>query len=228
MPVAFKDILIVDDDKDIRVLMRKMLEVVGARVIEYDTVAGALEYTLQSPPHLILLDLKMPGHTGYDFLKARNRSRMLQKVPVIVVSGSRDKNSVYQAIALGAADYVVKPLQTKVLLQKVRKYLKDNAFFVYKFTIGERPKANMLVNAEIISFNKTHFKLDAPIKIEKNATIKMESRFLNNIGCGNVAIKSANYPAMYLDNKRYINTVQFVGASAEEIKKITQAMKKFG
>lgn len=60
MAVVNKDILLVDDDREIRVLMRKMLEVVGANVLEQDSVEGALKYSLASPPHLILLDLRMP------------------------------------------------------------------------------------------------------------------------------------------------------------------------
>lgn len=228
MPVVNKDILIIDDDKEIRVLMRKMLEVVGANVQEKESVEEALRHSLASPPHLILLDLKMPRHSGFDFLMARNKSPILQKVPVVVVSGSRDKESIYRAISLGAADYVVKPLQTKTILQKVRKYLKDNAFFRYEFPKDQRPAASLQVSGEVTAFNKTYFKLEAPVKIEKNTTVKVEARVLKKIGGGQLVMKTANYPALYLENKRYLNTVQMVGATAEEIKQLKEAMKKFG
>ena len=226
MAVVNKDILLVDDDREIRVLMRKMLEVVGANVLEQDSVEGALKYSLASPPHLILLDLRMPKRSGFDFLKARNKSALLQQVPVVVVSGSRDKDSIYKAIQLGASDYVVKPLNTKTILQKVRKYLKDNSFFGYEFVKGEEPKVEIQMTGQITGFNKTSFKLETSVKIEENTQIQLQAQFVKTVECEELVLKTSMHPARYQEDKRFQNTVQIVGASAKEAKKIQEAMKK--
>lgn len=228
MSLAHKDILIIDDDREIRVLMKRIIDAAGANCIEQDNVEGGIDYAMASPPHLILLDLKMPKHSGFDFLKVRNKSQALQTIPVLVVSGSRDKDSVYKALSLGAADYIVKPLETKTLLQKIRKYLKDHAFYSYRFPEDEQPEAELSFKGHITKVNKTHFSLEAPVKILPHSQMRIQSRFLKMIDADDQTFKTSMRPPFYLEDRTYLNTVQFLGVDEESIQKIQELMKKAG
>src|SRR5690242_19224740 len=96
-----KDILVVDDEADIRLLARKILEGDGAIVVDCPDIATALTSAQKKVPHLILTDLTMPGGSGFDLLAKKRQIPELQTVPVIVLSGMKDRDSVSRAIALG-------------------------------------------------------------------------------------------------------------------------------
>jgi CheY-like chemotaxis protein len=112
-------ILIVDDDLDIRETLCELLEAEGYRCAGAANGQEALEYLRQRPsPGLILLDLMMPVMDGFDFRSAQLATESWRQIPVIVVSASgRSKQA---ALDMAVADYLEKPIDVALLLQKVR------------------------------------------------------------------------------------------------------------
>src|SRR5690349_19564738 len=96
-----KEILIVEDAQDVRLLVRRVLESEGARVVEADSVDAGLSMAEKETPHLVILDLELPGQNGFDFLNARKEHPKVKDIPTIILSGKKDKTSVVQAIGLG-------------------------------------------------------------------------------------------------------------------------------
>ena len=74
-------------------------------------------------PRLILLDLMMPFEDGFTVLKKLAADERLKKIPVIVLSAKDTREDVVRAMKLGAVDYIVKPVDEKSLLKKIRKDL---------------------------------------------------------------------------------------------------------
>lgn len=115
-------ILIIDDDPDIRTLMQKVLEKEGYSVATAKHKEEALELINQSQPLLILLDVLLSGADGREFCKWLKANSGTAHIPVIIFSAhpsiNDDKVKTY-----GADDFIAKPLNTELLIQKVEKHL---------------------------------------------------------------------------------------------------------
>lgn len=119
-----KQIVAVDDSA----IILKMLEkVLGEKYEMHAFVSGtrALQYLKDRTPDLIILDIDMPEIDGYEMLKRIKERGHLTEVPVIFLTSNNDKTHVVKAVAGGARDYVVKPIDEDVLLEKVHLLLDD-------------------------------------------------------------------------------------------------------
>ena len=114
-----KNILVVDDERDVAEFMRDLLEDNGYGVtVAYDGVE-AMEKIRERKPDLILLDLQMPEETGTGLYRKLHTRSDLKHIPVIVVSGLAGRN-----IAVSKSVTVIdKPPEEKEVLEEVRKAL---------------------------------------------------------------------------------------------------------
>jgi len=117
-------ILVVDDDADVRDVVRSAFEREGFSVDEAGDGEVALSRIAATSPSLIVLDLGLPKIRGLDVLR---RVRAERTVPVIVLSGLSDETDRVIGLELGADDYVVKPFSPRELLARVRSVLRRAA-----------------------------------------------------------------------------------------------------
>lgn len=114
-------ILIVDDQRSQVRLLEKVLQNEGFEVITaYDGVEG-LRKIREEIPDLVVLDIIMPGLDGLNTLKLLRQS---YNMPVIMLTTESEKETVCEALALGADDYVVKPFHARQLLARIQAKLK--------------------------------------------------------------------------------------------------------
>jgi DNA-binding NarL/FixJ family response regulator len=127
MPAAASSvlpILVVDDDESFRTLLRRLLELAGYEVRDAADGDHALAAARLTRPSLVVLDVRLPGISGYEVLRQLQES-VGEDLPVILVSGERvDKEDVVAGLLLGADDYVVKPFHPDELLARIRRSLK--------------------------------------------------------------------------------------------------------
>ena len=109
--------LVVDDELQIRRLLRACLESNGYRVLEAATGAEAIAQAAQHPLEVVLLDLGLPDLDGVSVLK---RLREWSRVPVVVLSVRDREEDKIAALDNGADDYVTKPFSTGELLARLR------------------------------------------------------------------------------------------------------------
>jgi CheY-like chemotaxis protein len=119
-----RTILVVDDEPDILLAARLMLEAAGCVVIESATGEEALELAAMENTDVeaIFLDLRMPGLDGWGVLKEL-RARGISRLPVIVLSAYCDPFAVEQSAELGAAGYLSKPFGVADLTQVLEAVL---------------------------------------------------------------------------------------------------------
>jgi CheY-like chemotaxis protein len=111
-------VLVIEDDLDIREVMRMVLEASGYQVFEAGDGAEALVVARAHHPGVILLDLMMPGMDGFQFREMQLQDPEIAAIPVVIVSGG---GAVPQKAAeLGAAGYLVKPTDVQSLLAVMR------------------------------------------------------------------------------------------------------------
>jgi two-component system nitrogen regulation response regulator NtrX len=113
-----KTILVVDDEKDIRISLTGILEDEGYQVLTADNGVEALESARQELPDLVLLDIWMPGMDGLETLE--RLKTLFPQVTVIMISGHGTIETAVRATKLGAFDFIEKPLSLdKVLISVV-------------------------------------------------------------------------------------------------------------
>ena len=118
-------VLIVEDDPDIALSLRYCLERDGGFQV---TVAPDGERGLHeartAPPHLVLLDLALPGLDGMEVCRALRTSRETANVPIIMLTARVEERNKILGLERGADDYVTKPFSLKELLARVRAVLR--------------------------------------------------------------------------------------------------------
>ena len=122
--VAERCVLVVEDSPTMRQLLRVALRRSSLKIIEAENGLEAFEALKRQRVDLILLDLKMPGMGGLDFLR-RFADFDAQRPPVVVLTTEGDQTFMDQADELGASAYITKPIQSSQLASKVEQLLDE-------------------------------------------------------------------------------------------------------
>ncbi|HUP56933.1 MAG TPA: response regulator [Bdellovibrionota bacterium] len=223
MGIHGKTALIVDDAADSRLIARRIVQNAGMAAVEASSVAEALTSVAGRTPHVVLLDLGLPGASGFSFLEERMRRPELAAVPVIVVSASSDRESVHRAVALGANDYAVKPITASILVRKIAKVLKDASFLTFRLPEGSRECVTVNFEAEISRPEETCLFLASPVRIGLRASVAIRSKvLLEDYGLQDCLFVSDLSPGMRSTDGQYYTRIEVQGLK----KTITRSVKK--
>lgn len=117
-------VLIIDDDPTNRVVLQRILTSSGFATIQAETGSDGRFQALTHGPDLILLDIMMPGESGFETLIRLKEEPTTSAIPVIFLSALDDLGSKVKGFELGAVDYVTKPFEPLEILARVRTNLK--------------------------------------------------------------------------------------------------------
>ncbi len=124
-------ILIVDDEALNRLLLKKTLELAGYSPIEARDGKEALEKIAEDPPDLVVLDVMMPGLTGFDVCSTLKHNPETNKIPIILLTALNKMEDIEKGVIAGADEFISKPFNDKELLIRIRALLKIKAFDTY-------------------------------------------------------------------------------------------------
>jgi DNA-binding response OmpR family regulator len=116
-------VLVADDDEGIRELIVFKLEAAGYRTLVADNGRSAMALAVSEHPHLVILDVSMPGLDGLGFCYELHSSPQTAHIPVIIISGRGTPSDVDLGRMVGAEDYLVKPVDPAALLRSVQRLL---------------------------------------------------------------------------------------------------------
>jgi predicted signal transduction protein with EAL and GGDEF domain len=122
-------VLVVDDDRFMRVLARDALEEAGFAVAQAANGSEALQALEELSPSLILLDLNMPEVDGFTTCREIRRRERSDPTPILVLTAANDQESVDRAYEAGATDFSVKPVNWPLLAHRVRYLLRASRAF---------------------------------------------------------------------------------------------------
>jgi DNA-binding response OmpR family regulator len=156
-------ILIVEDDRDVRISLKMLLESEGYEVTEAEDGKNGIEAVSDPGLSLVLLDIKLPDISGFDVCKA---IRKISAVPIIMVTAQTDPFDVVAGLESGADDYITKPYVSKELAARLRANLRraggelqnqgiiTRGHFEFRVKSGEVRKNN-----EILSLTPSEYRL---------------------------------------------------------------------
>ena len=109
-------VLVADDDPDILLLITVTLERDGYEVVAARDGLGALKAAIECVPHLVLLDLMMPGLDGYEVTRRLRGERLTKDIPIVIVTAAAEEHQAARALEAGADAYMKKPFSPRELL----------------------------------------------------------------------------------------------------------------
>jgi len=139
-------VLVVDDEPDIVALVAYHLAKSGFRVVTATSGSEALDQARRERPALVVLDLMLPGMSGFDVLTALRNDDATRHVAVLMLTARREEPDRVRGLSLGADDYLTKPFSPAELVLRVRAILRR---------IGAAPEADDVVKIGSISINRS-------------------------------------------------------------------------
>jgi DNA-binding response OmpR family regulator len=120
-------IVIADDDPTIITLVKLRLGMARYNVVSTNDAIAAMAMVRSSEPVAVILDVQMPGGGGLSALAKIKADPRMRNLPVMMLTGERNPETVMQAMNGGAADYMVKPFNPDNLLERVSRLVKSSA-----------------------------------------------------------------------------------------------------
>lgn len=116
-------ILIADDEPNIVISLEFLMKREGYEVFVARDGPQALEAILRDRPHLVLLDVMMPGKTGFDVCQEVRSNEAVKDTLILMLTAKGRDTDVAKGMAMGATAYMTKPFSTKEMARKVRELL---------------------------------------------------------------------------------------------------------
>ncbi len=171
-------ILIIDDEADIRAVLRHHLEKSGFTVREAESGTAGLRLSRDTAPDVILLDLMLPGIDGLEILRKLRAEARTQALRILIITAKSDETDRIVGLELGADDYVTKPFSPREVVARVKALLRREApaspeHLVYGPLTLDLEGARVLVSGKPVAVTATEFKI---LKVLAEARGKVMNR----------------------------------------------------
>ena len=199
------DILLIEDEAQIRCFIRAALEVEGHHVVECGTLAKSMSQVHEAKPQLAILDLGLPDGDGINFIR---ELRTQSEMPILVLSARSAEGEKIRALDAGADDYLTKPFSIGELLARVRALLRRNKtddtatqnLFRFGNVEVDLIRRQVLRNNQLIHLTPIEYRLLCAMLA--NTSKVMTYRNLLRVVWGNAFIESNHYLRIYVSHLR--------------------------
>lgn len=177
-----RKILIIDDDKDLSMIVQDMLEDYGYQTILAQSAEEAYEKMAADSYHLVLLDINLPQSSGFEVCQ---ELRKISTVPVIFASARTSEDDKVKGLDMGADDYLAKPYSLKELLSRVNSLLRRTYGFQEEgstYYLGENREIcistvsrSVTRNGKAVSLSLKEFDLLVCLAAHRNESMSKET-----------------------------------------------------
>lgn len=212
-------ILIVDDQKSVLMTLEALLAPQGYTVVACTNAIDALHRLAAENFNLVITDAIMPGGgDGYALTRTIRKHPLLARLPVILLTGKREKSDVEKGIESGVSDYVVKPIDPELLLAKISHLLssqpKDSAQFL------EAPanfKAEWETKTEVIAVSELGLTLQSSIPLPLGKIVRIQSPVFSEIGIEKMPMRVDLCEEIPGSDALFKIHTQFIGLTEREL-----------
>jgi DNA-binding response OmpR family regulator len=213
-------ILVIDDSEVTRNRIKQILDKIKHDIFLAADAFAARDCLDNHKIDLVLLDLNMPNKGGFTLLKELRSSLTLRHVPIAIISARQEARDVKRAAELGALTYIVKPIDEKVLLEKVTTLLKQNNYRsrLEREISPDRDDAVAILKlqseAKITKVTDIGVVVESSLPIEEGGQLVLVSPLLNAIGLDSTIM---DVLAVTTIDKRYQAKLAFKQLKAQEV-----------
>jgi len=201
------EILVVDDELQIRKLLQITLQSNGFSVILSGSSSEGIQAAINKNPDLIVLDLGLPDENGHQTLK---KIREWSAIPIIILTVQNREEDIIQALDNGANDYLVKPFRTGELLARIRSALRSSER-------GENIPVIQFNGLEIDMANRTVKIAEEPVQLTQTQ-YDLLVLFARNEG----KVLTHQYILREIWGENYINQLQYLRVFVAQLRKILE------
>lgn len=227
MALNGKKVVVIDDDREIRVFYQQILSSMGIETHEAVNCRDGIFLLEKVCPHLVILDYHLDGEKGFNFLQEKSKKKKFGPIPVLMVSREKKRSLINKALTYGASGYLIKPIGPSQLKQKIAKMLKEFKYPSVKFDLESAPSMKIGFSGKVNSISEVSCQLASKVKLTEGAEIVLDSEILESVGVNSCKMKSTG-KVRYLENNEYECEVSFVGVDEPMAKKIRQVQRMTG
>lgn len=212
-------ILIVDDQKSVLLTLESLLTSHGHSVVASSNSLDALKILTTEPMDLVITDAIMPGGAdGYALTRTIRKEAKISKIPIILLTGKREKSDVEKGIQSGVNDYIVKPLDPELLLAKVQNLLVKNPEEAVQYVHAKVSiKAEWDSKTEVISVSELGMTLKSLVPMPVGKIVRIHSSLFSEIGIPEIPLRIDQCTEMSGAEGQYKIETHFVGISEKEM-----------
>lgn len=220
-------VMVVEDERDIRDILKNLLEEEGFQVVAFENGMNILEDIRLNEPDLLLLDQVLPGKTGVEAVREVRSSQKFASLPIIMVTGLSGEDDKVNALDIGADDYVTKPFYPKELAARIKALARRSSVGgaeagtpgdkIVRDNISMDFSAHRVwVNDEEVTLTLTEFKILSELLKQSGQVLtreKLRERALGNLNVTDrtIDVHMASLRKKLGDSGDNIETVRGVG-----------------
>lgn len=219
--VEKKDILVVDDDMQMRIALKEAIERLGYGVVTCDNAESALKKMQQSSFSMVVTDMNMPRIDGLMFLKEIRKG--ISNIPVLIITGYGTIENAVEAMKEGAIDYLMKPFSFDALSKAIESIMSRKKYEKEIITANPEMKKILSLAGSIAASNITVL-----IYGESGTGKELLARYIHRVGYGDdkkfIAVNCAAIPDNLLESELFgYEKGAFTGATERKIGKFELA-----
>ncbi len=220
-------ILVIEDEADILELVAYNLDKNGYEVIRATTGENGLAQAQAQLPHMVLLDLMLPGIDGYEVCQKLKSNSVTKNIPVIMLTAKSEDTDIIAGLEMGADDYLPKPFSPKVLAARVKSLLRrtqesisskggEGQLFIHGILL-DSVRHEVSVDGEFINLSATEFAILKHVAAHPGWVFS-RNQIIDAVRGGNYPVTERSVDVQILGlrkklgNKgKYIETVRGIG-----------------
>ncbi len=174
--------LVVDDDPAILKITKKFLELNQHEVECCENALDAIQELGNLSFDILITDATMPAFSGFDLIRSVRKTPELHYLSIAMLTGRSEKSDIEQALELGVQDYIVKPIDPEVFMEKVDKLVERHKLKKAQKPVAKNYNAEMSVPVEVKRITDIGLSIESPYPLEKGTIVTLNLDELQNEG----------------------------------------------
>lgn len=212
-------VLIVDDQRSVLLTLEALLARDKHSVVACTSALDAIHKLQAETFDLLVTDAIMPGgETGYALIRTIRNHPKLAHMPVILVTGKREKDDIERGLQAGTDDYVVKPVDPDIFLAKVKSLLERSGKSDRAFAEAPvRAKAEFETKTDIVGVSELGLVLHSNVQAPNGLRLKIKSPLFAEIGIETPTLRVASCEPVASPDPTFKIQVHFIGLNEREL-----------
>lgn len=222
-------ILLIDDDYDILRIGSRLLLDLNHDVVAFDNGTEALEYLQKYSFDIVITDANMPNLSGFDVVKRIKSNPNWRHISVALLTARKSKDDVEKGVMMGVDDYMVKPIDPLMFIDKVKSMLEKNSPREWpEITITDEHDAKAYIQNDIAleRVSELGVVISSPIKFAEGDIIKVGGELFNDLRLEVPHLKIVSVRASQTRQNYWTMKTIYLGAKDNFLQKIRSWMNK--
>lgn len=218
--------LMVDDDPDILKLVSVLLTAAGYEVDCCETAIDAIQALSNLTYDILITDATMPAHSGFDLIRSAKKKTELEYLSIAMLTGRSEKRDIEQALELGVQDYIVKPIDPELFMEKITKLVDRHKVKKLQKPSVIKYNSEMSVPIKLLKITDLGLSIESPYPLVKGTIVKIDIDALKEAGLNQNRFK-AIFNSKPQSSGRVIVELLLLEISETEQKILEQVAKKW-